>query len=210
MTASTHITSFADQSTSMIMLNIKLGQNLILDLDASCYNELLYPMIECLRYSPLVQALTMAYSLPLVHLSKAYSSVNYSQSEELIHFEILWRCSSNLVTTVTYQSGRSFERPFFHPSRMSCLLFNSRDFLKDARDSLLTVSVPQHLAKKLKPIFSILNHIEGVLESDARPKQGGKPKKTSSEEPKKTVGDSDENEIKPHLKAKGQKGNEAS
>lgn len=88
MAASTKTTSFVDQSTSVIMMNIKSGQNLILDLDASRYNEVLKPMIECLRYSLLVQALTMAGTILLVHLSKAFSSATYNQREGVIHFEV--------------------------------------------------------------------------------------------------------------------------
>lgn len=41
-------------------------------------------------------------------------------------------------------------------------------------DSLLTVSVRQHLADKLKLFFAMLNIIEGVSEHDALPKQGGR------------------------------------
>ncbi|CAI9279860.1 unnamed protein product [Lactuca saligna] len=72
------------------MLNIKLKQNLILDLESSRYNEDLGPMIECLRFSSLAQALTMAESVPLVHLSKAYLSANYSKYDGLIQFEDSW------------------------------------------------------------------------------------------------------------------------
>ena len=37
--------------------------------------------------------------------------------------------------------------------------------LIDTHDSLLMISVRQHLADKLKPVFSMLNYIEGVSES---------------------------------------------
>lgn len=45
-------------------------------------------MIECLQYSPLAQSLTMAENVSLVHLSKAFSTANYKQSEALITFEV--------------------------------------------------------------------------------------------------------------------------
>ncbi|CAI9294203.1 unnamed protein product [Lactuca saligna] len=45
--------------------------------------------------------------------------------------------------------------------------------LIETRDSLFTVSVRQHLAKKLQPIFAILNQLQGVLDSIHVPKQGG-------------------------------------
>lgn len=88
MTKLSKTTSFADQSASIIMLNVKPKQNIILDLDSSHYNETLRPMIKCLWFSPLVQAFTIAESVPLVHLSKAYLSANYSQSKGVIHFEV--------------------------------------------------------------------------------------------------------------------------
>ncbi|CAI9297936.1 unnamed protein product [Lactuca saligna] len=44
-------------------------------------------MIECLKFSPLAQALTMAEFVPLVHHSKAYSSTIYNKAEDIIHFE---------------------------------------------------------------------------------------------------------------------------
>lgn len=80
--------SLADQSTFVILLNLKPGQNIILDLDSSLYNETLRLMIECLRFSPLAQALTMAESFPLVHLSKAYSSITYIQDDDIITYKI--------------------------------------------------------------------------------------------------------------------------
>lgn len=45
--------------------------------------------------------------------------------------------------------------------------------LVETHDSFLSVSVRQHLADKLKPLFSMLNKIEGVSKSDALLKQGG-------------------------------------
>lgn len=42
--------------------------------------------------------------------------------------------------------------------------------LVESRDSLLTVSVRQHLADQLKPVFLMLNRIEGVLKRAAIPK----------------------------------------
>ncbi|CAI9282364.1 unnamed protein product [Lactuca saligna] len=44
------------------MLNVKPNQNPILDLDSSRYSEALRTMIECLRFSPLAQTLTMVSS----------------------------------------------------------------------------------------------------------------------------------------------------
>lgn len=89
MVGSSETTSFADQSASIMMLNIKPYQNLTLDLDSSWYTEAIKPMIECLCFSPLDQALTMAESIPLAYLSKAYSSANYSQHDGIISFKVV-------------------------------------------------------------------------------------------------------------------------
>ncbi|CAI9303118.1 unnamed protein product [Lactuca saligna] len=86
--------SFTDQSSFVIMLTAKHDQNLILDLDSSCYSEALRPMIECLKFTPLTQALTMEESVPLVHLLKAYSSAIYNKAEDIIHFEVVYHNTS--------------------------------------------------------------------------------------------------------------------
>ncbi|CAI9275026.1 unnamed protein product [Lactuca saligna] len=88
MAGSSETTSFADQSTSVVMLNVKPSQNLILDLTASCYNESLRSIIECLHFSPLDQALTMVESISLIHLSKAFSTLSYVLADDVINFEI--------------------------------------------------------------------------------------------------------------------------
>lgn len=91
MVGSSDTTSLANQSASVMMLNVKPHQNLTLDLDSSRYSEALHLMIECLRFSPLAQALTMEKCVPLVHLSKAYSSTKYSQADGVITFEVASR-----------------------------------------------------------------------------------------------------------------------
>ncbi|CAI9260637.1 unnamed protein product [Lactuca saligna] len=68
--------------------------------------------------------------------------------------------------------------------------------LRETCDSLIMVSVRQHLVEKLKLVFSMLNCIERVSEHDAIRKQRREAKKTSSEEPKNTVGDFGKRSIK--------------
>ena len=80
--SSEHI-SFADQSAFVIMLNVKNGQNVIIDLESSRYEEVLRPIIECLTFLPLNQELTMAESILIVHLSNAYSSSIYTKVDEV-------------------------------------------------------------------------------------------------------------------------------
>ncbi|CAI9299595.1 unnamed protein product [Lactuca saligna] len=61
---------------------------MILDLDAFCYNALLRPMIECLRFSSLVNGLTMVEEVPLIHLYKAFSATLYNKLDDGIYFEV--------------------------------------------------------------------------------------------------------------------------
>lgn len=88
MATSSETTSHAGQTASSVMLNIKPNQNLTLDLNSSQYSRALKPMIECLQYSRLAQALTMAESVPLIHLSRAYLSAIYNPNEGVITFDI--------------------------------------------------------------------------------------------------------------------------
>ncbi|CAI9303000.1 unnamed protein product [Lactuca saligna] len=70
------------------MLNIKPNQNLIVDLNISHYNAVIKPLIECLRFSPLMKAMTMYEVVLLVHFSKAYSTTIYNKIGEIINFEV--------------------------------------------------------------------------------------------------------------------------
>lgn len=88
MAGSSETTSFVDQSASLMMLNVKPHQNLTLDPDSSRYPKALRPMIEYLRFLPLAQTLTMVEFVPLVHLSKAYTTANYIKAEGIITFEV--------------------------------------------------------------------------------------------------------------------------
>lgn len=88
MVASSETLFVAEHSGSTVMLNIKANQNLILVLNSSRYSDELQPMIECMKYSPISQDLTMAESVPMVHFSQAFSSTFYNQNEGVITFEL--------------------------------------------------------------------------------------------------------------------------
>ncbi|CAI9271214.1 unnamed protein product [Lactuca saligna] len=77
--------------------------------------------------------------------------------------------------------------------------------LIETDDYLLNISIRQYLPEKLKPIFSMLDSIEGVLESSI-PKQGGEPVKTSGAG-KPTEGEDDHEQ---KAKSKDPKGNVSS
>ncbi|CAI9299382.1 unnamed protein product [Lactuca saligna] len=86
--ASSEKLSFIDQSESMIILAIKPNENLIINSDASRYNSPIKPMIECLKFSPLMKALTMAEVVPLIHLCKSFSMVIHAKTREIVNFEV--------------------------------------------------------------------------------------------------------------------------
>ncbi|CAI9272811.1 unnamed protein product [Lactuca saligna] len=77
----------------------------------------------------------------------------------------------------------------------------------ETRDSLLIVSVRQYLADKIKPVFSMLNKIEGVSDRDDLPKQGRDNKDQTKKMTSEPIG---ENEQKPNSNPKDQKDNKAS
>ncbi|CAI9302669.1 unnamed protein product [Lactuca saligna] len=43
----------------------------------------------------------------------------------------------------------------------------------DTRDSMISITMRKHLQEKLKPIFSMLHHLEGVSDQAFNPNQGG-------------------------------------
>lgn len=96
MAGSSEHVSFVDQSASIIRLTVKPKQYLILDLDASRPDAQIKPMVECVKFSPLEKALTMVEEVPMVHLSKSFSTSIYNKAEDVIHFEV-----ANHKTSIT-------------------------------------------------------------------------------------------------------------
>lgn len=60
----------------------------MIDLGPLKYDNYLLPIVECLKYSPLVSALTKIDSVPMSLLSKAYSSASYIKEKQRITFEV--------------------------------------------------------------------------------------------------------------------------
>ena len=69
-------------------LTIKPQQNLIIDLTPFIYEPYMLYVVECLKYSPLVDALSKVKIFPMYCLSLAYSTAYYDKVHERIHFEI--------------------------------------------------------------------------------------------------------------------------
>ncbi|CAI9286145.1 unnamed protein product [Lactuca saligna] len=60
------------------------------------------------------------------------------------------------------------------------------DLVED-RDLMIPINVRKHLGEKLRPVFAIIHHLEGVLESSGIPKQGGDSVNPIDVKPKPTV-----------------------
>nr|KAJ0216474.1 hypothetical protein LSAT_V11C300130030 [Lactuca sativa] len=88
MEASSENQSVQDQTVHSTLLSVKQHQNLIIDLHPVKYDAFLLPLIECLKYSPLMIAMTQVKNVPLSILSKAYTTANYVKDEQRIYFDI--------------------------------------------------------------------------------------------------------------------------
>ena len=77
-----------DQTNSSFFLTIKPNQNLIIQLDPFLYDSYMLQVVECLKYSPLVIALTKVEYVPMSLLSQVYSTASYDKRKEHIFFDI--------------------------------------------------------------------------------------------------------------------------
>nr|KAJ0199947.1 hypothetical protein LSAT_V11C600320930 [Lactuca sativa] len=80
--------SIHDTSIRQTLLTIKPQQNLIIDLAPFIYDPYMLYVVECLKYSPLVDALSEVEIVPMSCLSHLYSTAYYDKAAERIHFEI--------------------------------------------------------------------------------------------------------------------------
>lgn len=111
--------SVQEQSAHTSLLNIKQNQKLILDLASFKYNAYMLPIVECLKYSPLVHALTKVECVPMSLLSKAYSSASYVQTEERILFEIFEHKASISKARFCSLLGLTYVNSMVNPDSIS-------------------------------------------------------------------------------------------
>ncbi|KAL7604320.1 hypothetical protein Lser_V15G18157 [Lactuca serriola] len=71
------------------ILPIRLQQSLIIDLTPHAYDAFMFPIIECLKFSPLAPALTKVEAVPMECLSQIFSTAHYDKSVDRIFFDIL-------------------------------------------------------------------------------------------------------------------------
>ncbi|KAL7617901.1 hypothetical protein Lser_V15G04020 [Lactuca serriola] len=80
--------SVQDTSAHSNLLTIKPQQNLIIDLTPFINEPYMLYIVECLKYSPLVDAFTKVEVVPMTCLSHIYSTAYYDKVAERIHFDI--------------------------------------------------------------------------------------------------------------------------
>ena len=71
------------------ILPIRPQQSLIIDLTPHAYDAFMFPIVECLKHSPLVLALTKVEIVPMECLSQIFSTAHYDKSVDRIFFDIL-------------------------------------------------------------------------------------------------------------------------
>ncbi|KAL7612051.1 hypothetical protein Lser_V15G04885 [Lactuca serriola] len=77
-----------DQSASSSLLTIKPNQNMIIEMSPFLYDSYMLYVVECLKYSPLVLALTQVEAIPMSLLSQVYTTASYDRHKDRIFFSI--------------------------------------------------------------------------------------------------------------------------
>ncbi|KAL7606592.1 hypothetical protein Lser_V15G17506 [Lactuca serriola] len=75
-------------ATSHILL-IRPQQSLIIDLTPQVYDAFMFPIIECLKYSPISPALTKVEAVPMEFLSQIFATAHYDKAVDRIFFDVL-------------------------------------------------------------------------------------------------------------------------
>ena len=85
----TESSSVYETSARSTLRSIKANQNLLINLTPFAYDLFMLNVVECLKYSPLVIALTKVKSIPMSFLSQVYSTATYDKTKERVFFDIL-------------------------------------------------------------------------------------------------------------------------
>ncbi|KAL7582299.1 hypothetical protein Lser_V15G44719 [Lactuca serriola] len=74
--------------TTSHILPIRPQQCLVIDLTAQVYDSYMFPIIECLKYSPIAPALSKVESVPMELLSQVYATAHYDKAVDRVFFEV--------------------------------------------------------------------------------------------------------------------------
>ncbi|KAL7600401.1 hypothetical protein Lser_V15G23655 [Lactuca serriola] len=70
------------------ILPIRPQQSLIIDLTPHSYDAFIFPIIECLKYSPIAPALTRAEAVPMEFLSQIFATAHCDKVVDRIFFDV--------------------------------------------------------------------------------------------------------------------------
>ncbi|KAL7615981.1 hypothetical protein Lser_V15G03523 [Lactuca serriola] len=70
------------------ILPIRPQQSLIIDLTPHAYDAFMFPIIECLKYSPIAPALTKAETVPMEFVSLIFATAHYDKAVDRIFFDV--------------------------------------------------------------------------------------------------------------------------
>ncbi|KAL7616230.1 hypothetical protein Lser_V15G04372 [Lactuca serriola] len=147
--------SVQEHTTQSTLLTIKPNQNLIMDSMPFKYDAFMLQIIECLKYSPLIIALTNVDIVPMSLLSQVYSSVKYVKDDERIMFEIIDK--KTYVSKIRFCSllGLPYANSMLNPNSITTarifeIFYNMgyTDFLSTvAKNSLMSAIATFHITK---------------------------------------------------------------
>ncbi|KAL7587069.1 hypothetical protein Lser_V15G40116 [Lactuca serriola] len=63
-------------------------QSLIIDLTPHAYDAFMFPIIECLKFSPIAPTLTRAETVPMEFLSQIFATAHYDKVVDIIFFDV--------------------------------------------------------------------------------------------------------------------------
>ncbi|KAL7586433.1 hypothetical protein Lser_V15G39470 [Lactuca serriola] len=67
---------------------IRPQQSLIIDLTPQAYDAFMFPIIECLKFSPIAPALTRPETVPMEFLSQIFATAHYDKVVDRIFFDV--------------------------------------------------------------------------------------------------------------------------
>ena len=119
----TLVNSSSVHATSHI-LPIRPQQSLIIDLTHQAYDAFMFPIIECLKYSPITPALTRAEVVPMEFLSQIFATAHYDKVVDRIFFDVFeHKASISMQRFYTLMTAQKPGTLLFIPSSLLCSRF---------------------------------------------------------------------------------------
>nr|KAJ0213192.1 hypothetical protein LSAT_V11C400185240 [Lactuca sativa] len=150
-----------------ILLAIKANQNLLIDLSPFLYDNYMYYVVECLKYSPLVKALSTVEFVPMACPTQTYSTATYNKGAEKIFFDILNQRASISKNRFCSLLGLSYNESMVNPNSISTGQLFSMFYNMGYIETLATVTrfKKSCLPPKWDGLFTLL--FKGLFERSA-------------------------------------------